>query len=464
MAAAPDEIPLLFDEHNNFVVVIDELLSSRQYYVSNTNVLVTEMHGRTGVVEVTDAFTLRSAADLTDDVPALRGELLRYVRVLEGSATLHVRIQPGGDPRAERHGGGIRWRFSGARDDLRLITDRPLASQHTTTTVYAGDDLWFLLRWNDTAHRAHHTYPRRLLDGTTTAWRQWSDTITYRGPHQRMVNRSALALKLLCRSGAVNPARTASTIRDIGLDSDADHILGSVMDALEERPPGDEHGHVLDCAYQWSRHGGPIDNELWKRLAALADAATRLEQPPTTYSAAMRQLTLDRAARLSDHLGITGSQDWQTTAAALRSRILRDTWAESRQGLTTLAGSGECDPRLLSLPAYGVVPTDHPRIVATANIIAEQLSRSTGTRIHPAGEGPGTALTNGFLLAENLCRQNRFDEANTLYEKLSAKANALGLFSERIDLANGHFVDYFPSATAHTEAIACACALARAAN
>jgi len=60
----------------HFTVAPEDLVESRQFYESDTGVLVTEMRGRTGLVRLTDALTLRSGADLGEDVTAGRGELL----------------------------------------------------------------------------------------------------------------------------------------------------------------------------------------------------------------------------------------------------------------------------------------------------------------------------------------------------------------------------------------------------
>ena len=78
----------------------------------------------------------------------------------------------------------------------------------------------------------------------------------------------------------------------------------------------DVYGEVLDCAHLRVANGRPIDARLWKRLATLADAANiawrqpdqgiwevRSEGRVFTYSAAMCQVALDRAARIARRLG-----------------------------------------------------------------------------------------------------------------------------------------------------------------
>jgi hypothetical protein len=75
---------------------------------SDTGVLVTEMRSQSGLVRVTDALTIRSGADLIEDAPAGRCELLRSVSVLEGRLVLRIQIEPRGGGRAESVGRGLR--------------------------------------------------------------------------------------------------------------------------------------------------------------------------------------------------------------------------------------------------------------------------------------------------------------------------------------------------------------------
>jgi alpha,alpha-trehalase len=74
----------------DFTVVPDDLVESRQFYEPDSGVLVTDMRGKSGLLRLTDALTLRSGADLIEDTPAGRGELPRSVRVLDGCVRLRI--------------------------------------------------------------------------------------------------------------------------------------------------------------------------------------------------------------------------------------------------------------------------------------------------------------------------------------------------------------------------------------
>ena len=79
-----------------FSVAPEGLREARQRYEPDTGVLITEMRSDTGLVQLTDALVLRSGADLTDDAPANRDELVRSAVVLHGSVRLRVNVQPRG--------------------------------------------------------------------------------------------------------------------------------------------------------------------------------------------------------------------------------------------------------------------------------------------------------------------------------------------------------------------------------
>ncbi|MEU3648785.1 glycoside hydrolase family 15 protein [Lentzea sp. NPDC034063] len=248
-----------------FLLAPEAVVSSRQYYLPDTGVLVTEMRCATGLVEVTDAFVLRVGADLAADVPAASGELLRSVRVLQGWAALRIAVRPRGGVGVDRHGGGLRLRCSRPDLELHLFSEQPLAGLDTTVRVEAGQDLWLLLRWEPGARRARLVHPRRLLDETAAAWRRWTAGISYDGPQAALVRRSAITLKLLdnIENGAIVAAPTSSlpesiggarnwdyrytwirdaafsvyALRRIGLTTEADSFLGWVLDAVEGGKP-----------------------------------------------------------------------------------------------------------------------------------------------------------------------------------------------------------------------------------
>jgi GH15 family glucan-1,4-alpha-glucosidase len=247
----------------------------------------------------------------------------------------------------------------------------------------------------------------------------------------------------------------------------------------------DLYGEVLDCAYQWVRGGGPLDEHLWTRLATLADLAmhawrlpdqgiweVRSEGRVFTYSAGLCQVALDRAARLAELLDLPGPiSHWRRAAEDLRDTVLERSWDERAQCLSEhLDGGGGLDASLLALPLRRVVPADHPRMVATTAAVADRLSAGDGLLYRYLHEDSpdgipgdeGAFLLCSFWLVENLARQGRLDKAAELYASLCARASTVGLLPEQIDPSSGEFIGNFPQAFSHIGVIAGGVTLMRA--
>jgi GH15 family glucan-1,4-alpha-glucosidase len=234
----------------------------------------------------------------------------------------------------------------------------------------------------------------------------------------------------------------------------------------------DLYGEILDCADQWSRSGGRIEPYLWSGLAGLAnEAQTAWEEPDQgiwevrspgrvfTYSAAMCQVALDRAAAIAERLGLPGPVDrWRAEASRLQSLILNQSWDEDKQTLSEhLDGGGNLDASLLALPVRRVIAAEHPRMVATTRAVAERLSAGGGLLyryLHTdspdgiAGD-EGAFLLCSFWLVDNLAHQGRLEEAAELYASLCARASPTGLLPEQINPSTGEFMGNFPQAFSH---------------
>ena len=156
-----------------FSITPEGLLEARQRYETDTGVLTTEMRTATGLVRITDAMVLRSRADLTDDAPADRGELVRSVAVLSGSARIDVKLEPRGGARAHPAFSGLEARAS-SRPDLRLHlrANRPLTGLHNVHALKEGERLDLVLSWGR-FHRHHRFDADVMLRQTAEAWRRW---------------------------------------------------------------------------------------------------------------------------------------------------------------------------------------------------------------------------------------------------------------------------------------------------
>ncbi|QOV38347.1 glycoside hydrolase family 15 protein [Streptomyces ferrugineus] len=245
----------------HFTLAPEDLVEARQRYEPDTGVLTTELRGRTGTVRVTDALALRSGADLTDDAPADRSELVRSAVVLAGHVRLRAELEPRGGARAQALFSGLEVRPS-RRPDLRLHlrSNRPLTGLHSTHDLQQGDRLDLVLSWGR-FHRHHRLDTDATLRGTVDSWRRWMRHFAYDGPEEPLVRRAALTLKLCddWANGSLVAAPTSSlpapiggirnwdyryawirdaafavfALRRIGFRGEADSFLGWVLDAFE---------------------------------------------------------------------------------------------------------------------------------------------------------------------------------------------------------------------------------------
>lgn len=248
----------------------------------------------------------------------------------------------------------------------------------------------------------------------------------------------------------------------------------------------DVYGEILDCAYQWTAHHGKASERLWNRMLMLVEASAeawhkpdhgiwevRTSGRPFTYSAAMCQVALDRAARMAERFSLPGPIDaWKTMARKIQDVILEEAWDSKMQSLTEHLGGGGLDASLLTLPLRRVVPADHPKMVATTRAVVERLGTGQGLlyRYLPE-ESPdgipgheGAFLLCSFWLVDNLAKQGRLDEAMQLYDSLCARAGHLGLLSEEIDPSTGAFLGNYPQAFSHIGVISSGVNLARTLN
>jgi GH15 family glucan-1,4-alpha-glucosidase len=244
-----------------FLVAPEEARESRQRYLPDSAVLVTELRAPSGAVEVTDAFMIRAGAELARDRDAARGELLRHVRVTGGEVRLRVRVTPR-DATVHAAGPDVLRLDSPAHhdSDLRLLSSRPLAGTDTVIPLREGEELWLALRWEPDRPDGGPVEPRRVIEDTAAAWRRWMAGIVYDGPRPELVRRSAITLKLLdhISNGAIVAAPTSSlpeaiggprnwdyryvwvrdaafsvfALRRIGLDAEADSFLSWVLSAV----------------------------------------------------------------------------------------------------------------------------------------------------------------------------------------------------------------------------------------
>src|SRR4029450_4978465 len=138
-------------------------------------------------------------------------------------------------------------------------------------------------------------------------------------------------------------------------------------------------------------------------------------------------------------------------------------WSEELRSYTRVAGSRDVDAGLLMLPLVGSAHPSGARIRGTIDAVNRLLREGDFVYRYRAADGvpggEGSFLNCSFWLVSALASCGRIDEATELMDRLAARANDVGLFSEEIDPRSGAFLGNFPQALVHLALIDAALAL-----
>jgi len=214
-----------------FAVGVEGLQASRQRYETDSGVLVTELRGASGVLELTDALALGDDVDLRTEAAASRGMLLRKLAVAEGRVAVRVHLRPIGGATITPWTHGYRVRCPSQTADLHLSATVPLAGLETRLELRQGEVVFIALEWGEVA-TGITADAGRILSGTTHAWQRWAEQIEYEGPQRALVRRSAITLKLLDHfaNGAIVAAPTSSLPEAIGGPRNWDYRFAWIRD------------------------------------------------------------------------------------------------------------------------------------------------------------------------------------------------------------------------------------------
>ncbi|PZR71956.1 MAG: hypothetical protein DLM52_13775, partial [Chthoniobacterales bacterium] len=202
-------------------------------YLGDSAILETRFITERGVVKVTDFFVVaRNFSARFYDFTSLHStaRLVRLVEAEEGSG-IEMEMQVRARPDYARKAAGWRPSGSGAYEtkEATFFTNAMLRPN--------GDDLlgnfvalregrvFFVLDYNEDRQAPDQKMIDEWLRITTAFWREWNLFNYYRGPHEKMVRRSAVTLKLLtyARTGGFVAAPTTSLPEQIGGDANWDY-------------------------------------------------------------------------------------------------------------------------------------------------------------------------------------------------------------------------------------------------
>jgi len=209
-----------------------EASTCKQFYWPDTNVLVTRFLQEGAAAELIDFMPVGRDSDFATS----RRQVIRRVTAVRGRMTLRAECRPAFNYARDGHettltGGGAEFRSADAH--LGLATSVPLTVENNAAvaefSLEEGETESFVLRelTADEACGASLTEAEAeaAFRETVAYWRAWLSQSTYRGRWREMVDRSALALKLLTYepTGAIVAAPTCSLPEGIGGERNWDY-------------------------------------------------------------------------------------------------------------------------------------------------------------------------------------------------------------------------------------------------
>ena len=210
---------------------------TRQFYLPDTNVLITRFFAPDGVGEIQDFMPVSGPVD------EQRHQLIRRVVCVRGVMPFRARIAPrfgyGTDPHAlTETQSGVVFTASGLTVGLSSTVptehdDRDVTAEFTLaegqSAVFALDEV----SGGGAPRPISAEQARELGEATIDFWRRWLSSSHYRGRWRETVHRSALTLKLLtyAPTGAIVAAPTTSLPEQIGGERNWDYRYVWVRDA-----------------------------------------------------------------------------------------------------------------------------------------------------------------------------------------------------------------------------------------
>lgn len=174
----------------------------KQFYLPNTNVLLTRFLSEEGVAELSDFMTVEEGGRAH--------ALVRRVKSVRGEMRFRMSCEPRFDYARARHTvareeGAVVFASQGPDGTaLRLRTSAPVEIRDGAAVaefaLRPGENAWFVLEdaaAGPDSPSAQPDYVSAAFKSTVNYWRRWITRSTYRGRWRETVGRSALTLKLL---------------------------------------------------------------------------------------------------------------------------------------------------------------------------------------------------------------------------------------------------------------------------
>jgi GH15 family glucan-1,4-alpha-glucosidase len=183
----------------------------------------------------------------------------------------------------------------------------------------------------------------------------------------------------------------------------------------------------------------------------------------------MAWVAFDRAVKAVEVAKLQGPvEKWRALRKRIHDEICERGYDAERGAFAQYYGAKHTDASLLLMPIVGFLPARDPRVQGTVRAIERELMVDgfvlrypTETGVDGLPPGEGVFLPCSFWLADNYALSGRRDQAATLFERLLALRNDVGLYAEEYDPRAKRMLGNFPQAFTHVGLVNTACNLSQ---
>jgi GH15 family glucan-1,4-alpha-glucosidase len=231
-------------------------------------------------------------------------------------------------------------------------------------------------------------------------------------------------------------------------------VYGELIDAFHQSRTAklelDEGSWALE--FSVLEHLGEVwnkpDHGIWER---------RGDGRHYVSSKVMTWVAFDRGIKSAEQFGFKAPVGtWRDLRDAIHRDVCDNGFDRELNSFVESYGSKLLDASVLMLPSVGFLPPTDPRVRGTLDAIERHMMRDGFVLRHDprevsAGTQPieGAFLACTLWLADAFVLAGEFDKARTLFDRVVAVANDLGLLAEEFDSVAGRQTGNFPQALTH---------------
>lgn len=253
----------------------------------------------------------------------------------------------------------------------------------------------------------------------------------------------------------------------------------------------DVFGEVASALVRMPEAKGDIRVSAWDLQASLANHLCKVWRLPDegiwevrgkakqfVHSKVMAWVALDRAIEMAeqDERFSGGKSEreerdrdirrWKRVRAQIHKEVCEKGFSKKKNSFVQSYGSDALDASCLRIVLVGFLPPTDPRIVGTVEAIEKGLMKDGFVQRYDPSDtddglsgGEGEFLACSFWMVTSLWLIGRKADAMTLFERLLALCNDVGLLAEEYDSKSGRMVGNFPQALSHISLVHAAFAI-----